>query len=141
VIILDTSFLVAYHNERDVHHAAAGAIMSRFLTGEWGDGWLLEYVYLEVVTVLQIRVDLPTAVRVGEQLLGARELEFHPCSDMFFATVDSFRHQPSGRGPNGLSFVDAAIVTAARWNPPGYVATFDAALKDSDGVTAVGSGA
>ena len=57
MIILDTSFLVAYHNERDVNHAAAGAIMSRFLTGEWGDGWLLEYVYLEVVTVLRCGVE------------------------------------------------------------------------------------
>jgi predicted nucleic acid-binding protein len=139
VIILDTSFLVAYHNERDVHHIAARGIMSRFLAGEWGDGWLLEYVYLEVVTVLQIRVDLPTAVRVGEQLLGARDLEFHACSPMFLATLDSFKHQPSGSGPKGLSFVDAAIVTAARWNPPGYVATFDAALGGSDGVTVVGS--
>ena len=47
MIVLDSSFLVAFHNERDAHHGAARGLMERFLEGEWGRGLLLEYVVLE----------------------------------------------------------------------------------------------
>lgn len=133
MIVLDSSFLVAYHNAEDVHHAAARRIMSRFLLEEWEAGLLLEYVFLEVVTVIQARLDLAAAVRVGDRLLGARELEFLPCSDIFLPTMETFRLQ----SPGGLSFADAAIVTAARRSPPGYVATFDRGFHGVEGVTVV----
>ncbi len=133
MIVLDSSFLIGYHNPRDVHHTAARQIMSRFHAEEWGGGLLLEYVFLEVVTVIQARLSLAAAVRFGDRLLGARELEFLPCSDIFLPTVETFRLQ----SPTGLSFADAAIVTAARRNPPGHVATFDRGFHGVAGVTVV----
>jgi predicted nucleic acid-binding protein len=33
MIVLDSSFLVAYHNRSDVHHGAAGAAMERLMAG------------------------------------------------------------------------------------------------------------
>jgi predicted nucleic acid-binding protein len=36
MIVLDSSFLVAYHNRRDVHHRAAAATMERLVADEWG---------------------------------------------------------------------------------------------------------
>jgi len=51
VLILDSSFLIAFHNKNDVHHAAATKVMEDFLRGEYGRALLLEYVFLEVVTV------------------------------------------------------------------------------------------
>jgi hypothetical protein len=64
---------------------------------------LLEYVFLEVVTVLLVRRDLAVATRVGRLLLDAEELEFVPCSDLFLETLQTFRrcrvvfsvHRPS----------------------------------------------
>jgi predicted nucleic acid-binding protein len=50
VIVLDSSFPIGFYNERDAHHTAARALMDRFLTGTWGSGLLLEYVFLEIVT-------------------------------------------------------------------------------------------
>jgi len=50
--------------------------MKRFLDGEWGLELLLEYVFLEVTTVLLVRRDLATAARVGALLLDADELSF-----------------------------------------------------------------
>lgn len=133
MIVLDTSFLVAFHNRRDVHHPAATAVMERFLGGEWGEGLLPESVFLEVVTVLQRRVDPAIATAVGDQLLAARELTFVPSSDLFLPTVDTFR----GLSARGLSFADAAIVTLARRHSPGYVAGFDAGFRQLDGVTLI----
>jgi predicted nucleic acid-binding protein len=133
VIVVDSSFLVAFHNARDVHHAAAERVMKRLLDGEWGPALVLEYVFLEVVTVLRMRLDLPTAVSVGETLLRAREIEFVPCSEVFLQAFDVFRVQ---RGTT-LSFADAAITAVARRHPPGLVATFDADFDGLEGVTVV----
>ncbi len=61
MIVLDSSFIVGFFNERDAHHAAASTLMDQFLAGNWGKGLLLEYVFLEVVTVLMARRDLRVA--------------------------------------------------------------------------------
>lgn len=132
-VVLDSSFIIGFHNTRDAHHSKAGEIMARLLAGEWERAFLLEYVFLEVVTVLRMRLDLPTAVSVGETLLKAREIEFLPCSELFYPALDTFRD--GGDAP--LSFTDAAIVTVARRNSPGFVATFDGDFHHLSGVVVV----
>jgi len=121
VIVLDTSFLVAFHNQRDSQHAPAQTMMDQFLANRWGKGLLLEYVFLEITTVLMVRRDLATAARVGRILLDADELEFVPCSDYFLQTTDVFSNQRGTR----LSFTDAAICAVARDRAEGLLLTFD----------------
>lgn len=135
MIVLDSSFLIAYHNTRDVHHAAAARTMVHLVGGEWGQALLLEYVFLEVVTVLRSRTDLKVATKVGTALLQAREIEFVPCSDIFLEAFSEFRHQGTGE----LSFVDAAILAVARRNRPGFVATFDDDFRGQVGVKVIPS--
>lgn len=133
MIVLDSSFLIAHHNTRDVHHAAAARVMGRLLAGEWGRALLLEYVFLEVMTVLLARRGLDVANDVATRLLQAREVDFVPCSDLFLEALQVFRSQSRGR----LSFTDAAIVAVARQQRPGLVATFDTDFRDLEGVTVV----
>ena len=133
MIVLDSSFLVAYHNRSDVHHGAAAAVMERLMAGEWGAALLHEYVFLEVVTVLLARRGLDAAVRVAEILLQAREVEFVPSSDMFLDAMETFRAQRRGE----LSFADAAIVTVARQRDARFVATFDHDFRQVEGLTVV----
>ena len=42
MIVLDSSFIIGFYNERDAHHNAAVGLMDRFLEGEWAQGLLLE---------------------------------------------------------------------------------------------------
>jgi len=130
VIVLDSSFLIAFHNERDSQHEAARSLMRNFLSGRWGKGLLPEYVFLEVVTVLLVRRGLATAVRTGRLLLEAQELEFVPCSDVFLETVQLFRSQKN----TSLSFADAAITVIARTRADGQVLTFDAGFRKMKGL-------
>jgi predicted nucleic acid-binding protein len=130
VTVVDSSFLIAFHNPGDAHHPAASVLMERFLSGEWGKGLLLEYVFLEVVTVIMLRRGLAAAVRVGRILLEAEELEFAPCSDSFLETVDGFSRQDGTR----LSFVDAALAQAARNRTDGQILTFDAEFRKLHGI-------
>ncbi|MDQ3697559.1 MAG: PIN domain-containing protein [Gemmatimonadota bacterium] len=132
-IVVDSSFLIAYHNTRDVHHAAAARAMVHLPAGKWGRVLLLEYVFLEVVTVLLLRRGHDVAVEVGTRLLAAEEIDFVPCSELFLDTLEAFRTQPTG----ALSFVDAAVAAAARARAGGYVATFDADFRELSGVTVI----
>ena len=133
MIVLDSSFLVAYHNTRDTHHKAAAEVMARFLDGEWGRGLLLEYVFLEVVTVLMARCGARVASDVADVLLAARELDLVPCSELFIEAVETFRSQKQTR----LSFVDATIVNVARDRAHGLVATFDRELASVREIQAI----
>jgi predicted nucleic acid-binding protein len=107
--------------------------MDELLTGKWGRALLLEYVFLEVVTVLLARRGLPVAFTVASILLQAREIDFVPCSDLFLNTLETFRNQAGTK----LSFTDAAIVTVARRQNVGVIATFDRDFNKIRGITVV----
>ena len=130
MIVLDSSFVVGFYNERDAHHQEASELMERFLNGEWGRGLLLEYVFLEVATVLLVRRDLRVAARVGRLLLDADELEFVPCSELFLHAFEMFTQQRSTR----LSFADAAITQVAQKHAGGLVLTFDEEFRKLPGI-------
>ena len=132
MIVLDSSFLIAYHNIGDVHHAAAARAMVRLAGGEWGDAVLIEYVFLEVVTVLRARRGKAVATELAGQLLQSREVEFMPCSELFLDALATFRREDAP-----LSFADAAIATVARRDKHGYVATFDRDFRNVRGVTVI----
>ncbi len=104
--------------------------MDQFLVGKWGKGLLLEYVFLEVMTVLLVRRDLNVAIRVGNILLEAQELEFVPCSDLFPEVFKAFQSQKSTK----LSFADAAIAYLAQQRADGLVLTFDDELRNVAGI-------
>jgi predicted nucleic acid-binding protein len=133
VIVLDSSFLIAYHNTLDVHHGAAARVMVHLVAGKWGRASLLEYVFLEVVTVLERRLGHGKAVEAAHILLDSTEVDFVPCSDLFVDALRTFESEES----RGLSFADAAIATLARRNDPGFVATFDGDFERLKGVTVV----
>jgi predicted nucleic acid-binding protein len=107
--------------------------MGRLLAGDWGTPLLLEYVFLEVVTVLLARRGLDVAARVAMVLLQAREVEFVPCSDMFLDAVETFRTQRGDR----LSFTDATIIAVARQREARFLATFDQGFRQASGLTIV----
>jgi predicted nucleic acid-binding protein len=107
--------------------------MERLLADEWGAPLLLEYVFLEVVTVLLARRGLEVASQVAMVLLQAREVEFVPCSDIFLNTLETFRTQRGTR----LSFTDAAIITVARQREARFLASFDQDFRQVSGLVLV----
>ena len=107
--------------------------MPALIAGELGQLLLLEYVFLEVVTVVLARRGLQAAACIGKALLTARELEFVPCSDVFVEAWETFLAQSAG----ALSFADAAIVTVARRADDRRIATFDADFERFDDLVVI----
>jgi predicted nucleic acid-binding protein len=133
VIILDSSFLIAYHNKLDIHHAAAARVAQDLVSQKSGPALLLEYVFVEVVTVLLARRGLSVASAVAMALLQAKEIEFVPCSDLFIDALETFRNQKK----TSLSFADAAIVSVARRHKGSRVATFDRDFRGLEGISLI----
>ena len=133
VIVLDSSFLIAFHNRRDVHHEPASRVMPDLIGGGFGRLLLLEYVFLEVVTVLLARCGHTMALDTADTLLNAQEVDFLPCSELFQSALDVFRTTTAAP----LSFTDAAIVAAARRHETEFVATFDQGFRRIEGLTPV----
>lgn len=132
-VVVDSSFLVAFHGARDAHHRAAADGMVRLDRGEWGDALLPEYVFLEVVTVLAARAGRSIARDAGDALLRSTQLEFVPCSGYFLPAFEIFRRP----GARALSFADAAILAVARDRGAAWIATFDSDFSGIEGVTVV----
>ena len=106
---------------------------SGLLRGDFGRLLLIEYVFLEVVTVLLARRGHRAALDAAEILLDAEEVDFLPCSDLFRDTLREFRI----RGAARLSFTDAAIVAAAQRYEAEFIATFDEGFRGIEGMTMV----
>lgn len=130
MIVLDTSFLVAWANESDAHHERALAAVDRIANGELGRLLLPEYVVVETATVLAARKDLPSSARFIEALLDAREIEYVPCGPAFLDAFRLFRSQKRF----ALNFVDAAIMAVANSRGATHIATYDEALAKAAGL-------
>ena len=107
--------------------------MDDLVAGKWGRALLLEYVFLEVATVLLVRRNLTVASSVASILLQAREVDFVPCSELFFDTLETFRNQSGTQ----FSFADASIIAAARRYEASSIATFDREFAGLKGLTVV----
>ncbi len=125
MIAVDSSVLIAYYNGLDSQHSTALAAMRDLQDGTWGEGVLLEYVFLEVVTVLMVRRDLALAKQAAHELLAVSDLQLVPGSANFMETVQAFERQTTTR----LSFTDIAIAQAAGRLCGGQVLTFDAEFR------------
>lgn len=131
MIVLDSSVLVAYFNSRDGNHAKAKSLLESVVAGTWGKAILLEYVFLETVTVLKLKYSPLGAIQAGEHLRRVHQLDFLPSSDLFRSAWKEFQSDQTTR----LSFVDHAIAIAARQRAGGKVLTFDDSFRQLPGIT------
>lgn len=128
---LDTSFLVAYYNAHDAHHAAARDAMARL--AEEGSHSLLDYVLAETLTVTGARAGMAAARQAADDLTTAEEFALAPGTGHLGKGLKRFLLQPK----LGLSFVDAVLVEAALASADPRVATFDRDFRKVDGIEVV----
>jgi predicted nucleic acid-binding protein len=117
--IFDSNVWISLFNENDAHHEKALQLFS-----EYSVIYVLEYVILEITTVLQLRASKLKANLFAEMIATTAELEILYASDDFFQVVLSMFQQQTQK----LSFVDCSLVVLAK----NYtVHTFDEALAQT----------
>ncbi|OJI08487.1 MAG: hypothetical protein BK997_00275 [Candidatus Micrarchaeum sp. ARMAN-1] len=120
MIMLDSSFLIAYHNTSDKNHKRASELMPRIASGEYGEVNITDYIFDETTTYLAAKQGLGKAVTIGTYLLGASELICITKND-FDEAWSLFKSQRNTR----LSFTDCTIIVAMKTNSITKLATFD----------------
>jgi len=134
MILLDSSFIIAYFNEADVNHAKALRMAKDIDDGKYGPTVITDYIFDEVITVMLYRTrKLKQVAEAGEMLLRANRL-FTIDRDAFDSTWDIFK----GQKGTTFSFTDCASIAICRANGISNVATFDEEFKRSEEPSVIG---
>ncbi len=106
MIILDSSFLIAFKVKNDAHHEKADALMKPIVSDRYGKPMITDYIFDETVTGIFIRSkNLKLSVEYGEELLRSLEVVLVD-QDLFRAAWKIF----SGEKNTELSFTDSTTV-------------------------------
>ena len=132
MIILDSSFLVAYKIENDEHHEKAKAFMNEIVNGKFGQIFTTDYIFDETVTVTKRKANSKTAAEIGKFLLD---------SEIFIAKVDQLVFQKAWVlfQDNDLSFTDCSNLAFMYLFSINKIATFDNGFKYIKGVQVIGN--
>ena len=75
MILLDTSFIVAFYNIRDENHLRAKNLMPDIINGKYGYLYISDYIFDEVITVIFGRLkNLMKTIHIGEYLRKSTKL-------------------------------------------------------------------
>ena len=121
MIILDTSFIVAFYNIRDQNHQEAVNVMDDIVKGKYGELYITDYIFDESMTVIFIRLkNLSETVKIGEALRKSSEMLEIGKSD-FENTWNLFEKQTH----TAFSFTDCSTIEIMKRNAIKNIATFD----------------
>ena len=105
MVILDTSFLVAFFKSNDVHHAAAMEAAERYR----GQTKIISFlVFQEFISILNRKVSTSIASSLGKQLLsGENNLEIYKLDEAY---LDGVLELYGNLGPHSFSYVDVSLI-------------------------------
>ncbi|MDE2026670.1 MAG: type II toxin-antitoxin system VapC family toxin [Patescibacteria group bacterium] len=134
MIFLDTSFLLACFNNRDVHHYKAIRILHNVAEKKHGAVFMTDYIFNETVTVSMIKMkDLGIVKWIGNYLLSSLKL-IRIEEDIFFDSWKIFQSQKGTR----LGFTDCTTIATMRYNGIDTIATFDKDFTKINDINCIG---
>jgi hypothetical protein len=130
MIILDTSFIVSYFNERDRNHSKATELMQSIANTKFGPVYITDYIFDETVTVAFIRLkNLVKAVEIGNHLLKSSKI-IQVEDKHFYNAWNLFKRQKT----TDLSFTDCTTISVMQDNEIKNIATFDEDFKKAKAI-------
>jgi len=133
MIILDSSFLISYFNERDSNHLRARDLMNEITNFKFGAPHITDYIFDEIVTVIFVRLNnLRKAVEIGNHLIQAlRILEVEKAD--FDRAWSIFQKQKD----TDLSFTDCSTISVMHESEIKNIATFDEDFTKVKGINVI----
>ncbi|MBI5803990.1 type II toxin-antitoxin system VapC family toxin [Candidatus Pacearchaeota archaeon] len=133
MILLDTSFLIGYYNEKDVHHGRAKEIMDGIYSGNYGRPVISDYIFDELINIFLSRTQsLASAVKVGEDALYFSDIVYIS-KEIFKDAWEIFKSQKNTK----FSFTDCTILAMMQEMKIKYIATFDEDFKKVEGIRVI----
>ncbi len=120
-IILDTSFLIAVNDTKDINHKLAVPLKENIKNGEFGKTYVSDYIFDEFVTFLKARSFPKNLVEeIGDSLLSEKTIELLRVDNHIFN--DSWQ---MFKKFDDLSFTDCTTIVLAKEFGIKKVASFD----------------
>lgn len=120
-VILDTSFLIALNNEKDVNYKNAQSLKIRAKNKEFGQCYISDYIFDELVTFLRAKaIPLDKIKAIGDALLNDKTIELLKIDiEIFLCSWELFKTTSK------LSFTDCTTLTLAKEFGIKHIASFD----------------
>lgn len=125
-ILIDTGVLYAFADKNDEHNLDAKATMLRVLTGGLGSPIVIDYVMLEVITLLNQR-RLSTTIRPLVEFLKENRFEMFFIPEQIFSEALELTIK-SEQQKRFLSLTDSSQIVASKILQVQTIATFDSTL-------------
>ncbi len=133
MILLDTSFVVAYYNTADNNHNKAVEIMNSLTAGGYGDIFITDYIFDEIATVAFVRLkNLNKTIEIGEAVNSLAKIDYIG-KDVFEDTWKLFKGQTATK----FSFTDCSTLSMMKKNGIKNIATFDEDFKKAKEINVV----
>lgn len=130
VILLDTGYLFSLYNVEDKNHVEVKNSYEKLLNGEFGIPIIMDYVFDELVTLIQSRTSRnDIATEIGTAILSDCEnfIQFARVDKTVFSKGwERFKNQT---GRKFLSFTDCILLKFAEINRINIIATLDKQFK------------
>jgi len=120
MIVLDSSFIIAYKIKNDKHHEKALEIMVDIAEGKYGMPIISDYIFDEIVTVILNKASFQDASEIGNMLIISADISYMD-KDLFNNSWKTFQDQENTK----LSFTDCSILTLMKNKGIKQIATFD----------------
>ncbi len=130
VILLDTGYLFSLYNEEDKNHTDVKNSYSKLLNGDFGIPIIMDYVFDELVTLIQFRTKRnDIATEVGNLILSDCKnfIQFIRVDKSIFSEAWRLFQNQSVR--KFLSFTDCILIKYAKINRINMIATLDKEFK------------
>lgn len=123
-VLVDSSILVAFRNEKDENHEEAIRVMRDITDGKYGKPIITDYIFDETVTVCFARTkSMEITKDFGNHLLHSQMALVKINETLFKDAWEIFCT------PLKLSFTDASSVAVIKAAGISHIATFDSALE------------
>jgi predicted nucleic acid-binding protein len=120
MILLDTSFLIAYTDTRDKHHDEALIKEVEIDKDRFGSAVITDYIFDEIMTLMLGRIGQEKASQYGEKLLKIADFK-RIDGNNFESAWKMFKEQKNTR----FSFTDCTSIVACKVNGIAAICTFD----------------
>ena len=123
-ILLDTSFIIAFDNVKDIHHKKARDLWSKIENMEHGLYFISDYIFDEIIAVSMRKTDKNSTIHLGQKLLNSIPL----------ITIDNLTFNDTWKlfkeTKENLSFTDCTNLVLLKLMSSKKIATFDKGFND-----------
>lgn len=123
-LFIDSGMLIAYADIRDIYHPSSFKIFQEALDGFYGELYLSDYVFDEIVTHTLVRIkNFEKTQELAELALSSDFVMLKVDQKIFDSSWALFKQRKN------LSFTDCSIVELMRSNNIKNLATFDSGFN------------